>query len=83
MAKRVDVRLLPWFLVFLLDQQRQIALEQLLVAVVTPEFLLHKYTQLPIIYVYNSDRSTSATRVNEARLDATRERLIERHDNTF
>ncbi len=83
MAKRVDVRLLPRLLMFLLDQQRQIALEQLLVAVVTPEFLLHKYTQPLIIYVYNSDRSTSATRVNEARLNATGERLIERHDNTF
>jgi len=83
MAKRVDVRLLPRLLMFLLDQQRQIALEQLLVAVVPPEFLLHKYTQPLIIYVYNSDRSTSATRVNEARLNATGERLIERHDNTF
>ena len=83
MTEGVYMRLLPRLLMFLLDQQRQIALEQLLVAIVTPEFLLHKYTQTLIIYVYNSDRSTSATRVNEARLDATGERLIERHDNTF
>jgi len=43
MTERVDVRLFPRLLVFLLDEQGQVALEKLLIASDTTKFCVHGY----------------------------------------